>query len=64
MKSTVALLAISFALTANLSARSWKQAATGKVNEAELVKFEDGKVHLKLAEQRTLLLWDQWQLVE
>lgn len=52
MKSTVALLAISFALTANLSARSWKQAATGKVIEAELVKFEDGKVHLKLADGR------------
>ncbi|MEM9281795.1 MAG: PQQ-binding-like beta-propeller repeat protein [Verrucomicrobiota bacterium] len=33
-------------------AREWKQAATGKVITAELVKVEDGKVHLRLSDGR------------
>ncbi len=52
MKYTAALLALGFLFAANLSARSWKQAATGKVIEAELIKIEGGKVHLKLADGR------------
>ena len=52
MKFTAALLALGFAFSANLPARQWKQAATGKVIEAELIKIEYGKAHLKLADGR------------
>jgi len=53
MKSVLPALALILSLTAPLSARTWKQAATGKTTEAELVKVEDGKVHLKLADGRS-----------
>jgi len=52
MKFTAVLFFLGFALSFNLSARSWKQAATGKVIEAELIKIEGGKVHLRLADRR------------
>ena len=39
-------------LTVPLAARTWTQAATGKEIEAELIKVEDGKVHLRLPDGR------------
>lgn len=39
-----------------LSARTWKQAASGKAIEAELIKVEKGKAHLKLPDGRTGLV--------
>lgn len=40
------------AIAPSLSARPWKQAATGKTIEADLVKVENGKALLKLADGR------------
>lgn len=39
-------------LTSSLSARTWTQAASGKKIEADLIKVEDGKAHLRLADGR------------
>jgi outer membrane protein assembly factor BamB len=50
----LALSVLAFTLPA--SARTWKQAASGKAIEAELIKVEDGKVHLKLPDGRTGLV--------
>lgn len=52
MRSIFILLVVSLFSTYSLSARTWKQAATGKEIVAELIKVEDGKVHLKLADGR------------
>ncbi len=53
MKPVLATLALTFSLTLPLSARTWKQADSGKTIEAELIKVEGGKVHLQLAGGRT-----------
>ena len=53
MKLFLVAAVLIFPLTLSLSARTWKQAATGNEIEAELIKVEDGKVHLKLAGGRT-----------
>lgn len=52
MKRVTILLLAGLFLTLPLQARTWKQAATGKEIVADLVKVEDGKVHLKLANGR------------
>lgn len=52
MRSILILLVVSLCSTFSLSARTWKQAASGKEIVAELIKVEDGKAHLKLADGR------------
>lgn len=52
MKRVTIFLLAGLFLTLPLQARTWKQAATGKEIVADLVKVEDGKVHLKLADGR------------
>ncbi len=53
MKHALPAVALLLAFTAPLSARTWKQASSGKTIEAELTKVEDGKVHLKLPDGST-----------
>lgn len=53
MKPTLSVLALLVALASPAVARSWKQASSGKVIDAELIKVENGKVHLKLPDGRT-----------
>ncbi len=53
MKSVLSATVLLLALASPLSARTWKQAASGKEIEADLIKVEDGKVHLKLSDGRT-----------
>jgi outer membrane protein assembly factor BamB len=53
MKRHLAAAVLLLSLTAPLPARTWKQAASGKTIEADLVKVEAGKVHLKMADGRT-----------
>lgn len=49
MMTRLALLLVGLSLAAgSLSARTWTQAASGKKIEAELIKVEDGKAHLRL----------------
>jgi outer membrane protein assembly factor BamB len=52
MTRSLLLVLTGLFLTLPLSARTWKQAASGKEIEAELIKVEDGKVHLRLANGR------------
>ncbi|MEM6916177.1 MAG: PQQ-binding-like beta-propeller repeat protein [Verrucomicrobiota bacterium] len=52
MRAFLLLLAVSLGSTWTLSARTWTQAATGKEIVADLIKVEDGKVHLKLEDGR------------
>jgi len=49
MKAALPLAVLVIALASPLSARTWTQAASGKKIEADLLKVEGGKVHLKLA---------------
>jgi len=56
MKRSLTLIVVLLTMTMPLVARTWKQASTGKAIEAELIKIEDGKVHLKLADGRTGLV--------
>ncbi|MDP4849950.1 MAG: SHD1 domain-containing protein, partial [Verrucomicrobiales bacterium] len=56
MKRSLTLVVVLLSLTMPLVARTWKQASTGKAIDAELIKVEDGKVHLKLADGRTGLV--------
>ena len=56
MKRTSIVVVALLALAMPLSARTWKQAASGKAIEAELIKVEGGKVHLKLPDGRTGLV--------
>lgn len=56
MKRSLPLVGVLLAMTMPLVARTWKQASTGKAIEAELIKVEDGKAHLKLADGRTGLV--------
>lgn len=53
MRPFLPVAVLLFSLTLPLSARTWKQAATGKTIEAELIKVEDGKAHIKLANGNT-----------
>ncbi len=53
MKRSLILVVVLLTMTLPLVARTWKQASTGKAIDAELIKVEDGKVHLKLAGGRT-----------
>ena len=52
MKFATTLLLAFFFLSSSLFARTWKQKETGKEIEAELVKVEGGKAHLRLANGR------------
>ena len=52
LAASVLALAVSAALVLPLSARTWKQASTGKTIEAELIKVENGKALLKMADGR------------
>jgi outer membrane protein assembly factor BamB len=53
MKRSLTLVVVLLTMTMPLVARTWKQASTGKAIDAELIKVEDGKVHLKLVGGRT-----------
>ncbi|MEM9016831.1 MAG: PQQ-binding-like beta-propeller repeat protein [Verrucomicrobiota bacterium] len=48
MKTVALSLAVTFLLGASLQARTWTQASSGKKIDAELIKVEDGKAHLRL----------------
>lgn len=52
MKRSLPLVGVLLFMTMPLVARTWKQASTGKSIDAELIKVEDGKAHLKLADGR------------
>lgn len=52
MRAVLILLVFSLFIPFSLSARTWKQAATGKEIVADLIKVEDGKAHLKLPDGR------------
>jgi outer membrane protein assembly factor BamB len=53
MKAVLAsAIVLSATLALPLSARTWKQASTGKTIEAELIKVENGKAMLKLPDGR------------
>lgn len=52
MKSAIPAVFALLSLTVPLSARTWKQAASGKKIEADLIKVDAGKVHLKMADGR------------
>lgn len=52
MKRVIVILLTGLFLASPLSARTWKQAATGKEVEADFVKVEGQVVHLKLANGR------------
>ncbi len=52
MKCAATLLTLICLLSIDASARSWKQAASGKIIDAELIKVDGGKVHLRLSDGR------------
>jgi len=52
MKRFLVHFALALLLVLPASARKWKQAASGREIDAELIKVEDGKVHLRLADGR------------
>lgn len=56
MKRTSTLVVALLIAAMPAIARTWKQAASGKAIEAELIKVEGGKVHLKLPDGRTGLV--------
>lgn len=56
MKRSLILVVFLLTVAMPLLARTWKQAASGKAIEADLIKVEDGKVHLKLPDGRTGLV--------
>lgn len=56
MKRSLPLVVVLLFMAMPLVARTWKQASTGKSIDAELIKVEDGKAHLKLADGRTGLV--------
>lgn len=53
MKTALPVAVLLLSLAGPLAARTWKQAASGKAIEADLIKVEDGKVYLKLPDGRT-----------
>lgn len=53
MKFVLAAALLFSALHVSLHARTWTQAASGKKIEADLIKVEAGKVHLRLPNGRT-----------
>ncbi|HRQ89471.1 MAG TPA: PQQ-binding-like beta-propeller repeat protein [Bacteroidia bacterium] len=53
MKAALSLAAVFALWSSTVDARTWKQAESGKTIEADLIKVEGGKVHLRLAGGRT-----------
>ncbi|MCB1204647.1 MAG: PQQ-binding-like beta-propeller repeat protein [Verrucomicrobiae bacterium] len=52
MKPVLAVALVLSTLALSLQARTWTQAASGRKIEAELIKVEGGKVHLRLPDGR------------